>query len=62
MTWEWSPGTWGPMKSAARASVTRTRPASCAASISAHIRARTRPLVSVAVSGDAGVIGPAGRP
>ena len=41
---EWPPGTCGPTKSAARASVTRTRPASCAASASVHIRARTTAL------------------
>ena len=51
------------MKSEARASVTRTRPAVWAATISAHIWARTRPLVSVAASGAPGDPGPrAARP
>ena len=52
----------GPKKSEARPMAMRTRPASAAASSSAVIAARVRPLTVVAASGRSSVIGlpPAG--
>ena len=47
----------GPKKSDARPMATRTRPASAAASSSAVIAARARPLTPVAASGRSSVIG-----
>ena len=52
----------GPMKSLARTSAARIRPASWAASASRHIWARTRPLTVVGRSGRSGVIGPSTGP
>ena len=58
----WSLPPSGPQKSEARASVTRARPASWAASASAHMRARMRPLLPVAARGVDSVIGPSTGP
>ncbi|WP_246292828.1 hypothetical protein [Lentzea indica] len=52
----------GPMNWPARTSVTRTRPASCAAFASRHMRARTSPLGPVAASGWSSVSGPSTGP